>query len=68
MTRANNFGGQGLTGFNVRGFTSGEFYRNGFPINRGYPNAPDSNTIERVDVLRTLLAYMDVVTQVVRLT
>lgn len=52
VTRANNFGGQGLTGFNVRGFTSGEFYRNGFPINRGYPNAPDSNTIERVDVLR----------------
>ncbi|MDQ8778593.1 TonB-dependent receptor, partial [Acinetobacter baumannii] len=52
VTRANNFGGQGLTGFNMRGFTSGEFYRNGFPINRGYPNAPDSNTIERVDVLR----------------
>ncbi len=52
VTRANNFGGQGLTGFNLRGFTSGEFYRNGFPINRGYPNAPDSNTIERVDVLR----------------
>ncbi|MBJ6351148.1 MULTISPECIES: TonB-dependent siderophore receptor [Acinetobacter] len=52
LTRANNFGGQGLTGFNLRGFTSGEFYRNGFPINRGYPNAPDSNTIERVDVLR----------------
>lgn len=52
VTRANNFGGQGLTGLNLRGFTSGEFYRNGFPINRGYPNAPDSNTIERVDVLR----------------
>ncbi|MFV5535059.1 TonB-dependent siderophore receptor [Acinetobacter pittii] len=52
VTRANNFGGQGLTGFNLRGFTSGEFYRNGFPINRGYPNAPGSNTIERVDVLR----------------
>lgn len=52
VTRANNFGGQGLTGFNLRGFTSGEFYRNGFPINRGYPNAPDSNTIERIDVLR----------------
>jgi iron complex outermembrane receptor protein len=37
--RANNFGGQGLTTFTVRGFTTGEFYRNGFPINRGYPNA-----------------------------
>ena len=33
--RANNFGGQGLTTFTVRGFTTGEFYRNGFPINRG---------------------------------
>ena len=50
--RANNFGGQGLTTFTVRGFTTGEFYRNGFPINRGYPNMPDANTIERLDVLR----------------
>ncbi|WP_010225496.1 TonB-dependent siderophore receptor [Pseudomonas donghuensis] len=50
--RANNFGGQGLTTFTVRGFTTGEFYRNGFPINRGYPNAPDANTVERLDVLR----------------
>jgi len=41
--RANNFGGQGLTTFTVRGFTTGEFYRNGFPINRGYPNMPDAN-------------------------
>ena len=40
-----NFGGQGLTTFTVRGFTTGEFYRNGFPINRGYPNMPDANTI-----------------------
>ena len=50
--RANNFGGQGMTTFTVRGFTTGEFYRNGFPINRGYPNMPDANTIERLDVLR----------------
>ena len=50
--RANNFGGQGLTTFTVRGFTSGEFYRNGFPINRGYPNMPDANGIERLEVLR----------------
>ncbi|WP_122560266.1 TonB-dependent siderophore receptor [Pseudomonas viridiflava] len=50
--RANNFGGQGLTTFTVRGFTMGEFYRNGFPINRGYPNMPDANTIERLEVLR----------------
>lgn len=52
MGRANNFGGQGLTTFTVRGFTTGEFYRNGFPINRGYPNMPDANTIERLEVLR----------------
>ena len=50
--RANNFGGQGLTTLTVRGFTTGEFYRNGFPINRGYPNAPDANTVERLEVLR----------------
>ena len=50
--RGNNFGGQGLTGYTVRGFTSGEFYRNGFPVNRGYPNAPDAYNIERVEVLR----------------
>lgn len=50
--RANNFGGQGLTTFTVRGFTTGEFYRNGFAINRGYPNMPDANSIERLEVLR----------------
>ncbi|WP_171458303.1 TonB-dependent siderophore receptor [Acinetobacter sp. ANC 4910] len=50
--RANNFGGQGLTTFTSRGFSSGEYYRNGFPINRGYPNAPDSSTVERVEVLK----------------
>jgi iron complex outermembrane receptor protein len=50
--RANNFGGQGLTTFTVRGFTTGEFYRNGFPINRGYPNMPDANSIERLEVIR----------------
>lgn len=50
--RANNFGAQGLTTFTVRGFTTGEFYRNGFPINRGYPSMPDANTIERLEVLR----------------
>lgn len=50
--RANNFGGQGLTSFTVRGFTTAEFYRNGFPINRGYPSMPDANSIERLEVLR----------------
>ncbi|MCU4414616.1 TonB-dependent receptor [Acinetobacter sp. WU_MDCI_Axc73] len=50
--RGNNFGGQGLTNYTVRGFTSAEYFRNGFPINRGYPNAPDSYNVERIDVLR----------------
>ena len=50
--RVNNFGGQGLALFSTRGFTSGEFYRNGFPINRGYPTAPDASTIERLEVVR----------------
>ncbi len=36
-------GRQGLTTVTVRGFTTSEFYRNGFPINRGYPNMPDAN-------------------------
>ncbi|MCF7769465.1 TonB-dependent siderophore receptor [Achromobacter pulmonis] len=49
---ANNFGGQGLTTVTVRGFTTGEYYRNGFPINRGYPNAPDAYTLERLEVIR----------------
>ncbi|WP_407926571.1 TonB-dependent siderophore receptor [Acinetobacter baretiae] len=50
--RSNNFGGQGLTSYTVRGFTSSEYFKNGFPINRGYPNAPDRQTIQRIDVLK----------------
>ncbi|MFT4101888.1 MAG: TonB-dependent siderophore receptor [Burkholderiaceae bacterium] len=56
--RANNFGGQGLTSYSIRGFTTSEFYRNGFPINRGYPNAPDAYTIERLEVLRGPVASL----------
>lgn len=56
--RANNFGGLGLTTFTVRGFTSGEFYSNGFALNRGYPSAPDANTLERLEVLRGPAALM----------
>ncbi len=56
--RANNFGGQGLTSYSIRGFTGSEFYRNGFPINRGYPNAPDAYTIERLEVLRGPVASL----------
>lgn len=52
VTRQNNFGGQTLFNYAVRGFTTGEFYRNGFPVNRGYQSTPDIATIERVEVLR----------------
>ncbi|EQM76004.1 TonB-dependent siderophore receptor [Stutzerimonas stutzeri] len=52
VERGNNFGGQGLTEFLVRGFSSQEFYRNGFAVNRGYPNMPDAGTLERIEVLR----------------
>ena len=52
VERGNNFGGQGLTEFLIRGFNSQEFYRNGFAVNRGYPNMPDASTIERIEVLR----------------
>jgi len=52
VERGNNFGGQGLTEFLVRGFSTREFYRNGFAVNRGYPNMPDANTLERIEVLR----------------
>lgn len=52
IERGNNFGGQGLTEFLVRGFSTQEFYRNGFAVNRGYPNMPDASTIERLEVLR----------------
>lgn len=52
VTRQNNFGGQTLFNYAVRGFATGEFYRNGFPVNRGYQSTPDIATIERVEVLR----------------
>lgn len=38
--RANNFGGQGLTTFTVRGFTTGEFYRNGSRSTAATPMPP----------------------------
>ena len=52
VTRQNNFGGQTLFNYAIRGFATGEFYRNGFPVNRGYQSTPDAATIERVEVLR----------------
>ncbi|MCW8084024.1 TonB-dependent siderophore receptor [Sabulicella glaciei] len=52
VARQNDFGGQTLFEYAVRGFTTGEFFRNGFPVNRGYQSNPDSATIERIEVLR----------------
>lgn len=52
IARQNNFGGQTLFEYAVRGFTTSEFYRNGFPVNRGYQATPDAASIERVEVLR----------------
>lgn len=56
--RANNFAGLGLTEFTIRGFSTGEYYRNGFPINRGYPNSPDIVSIERIEVLKGPSAFL----------
>ena len=56
--RANNFAGLGLTEFTIRGFNTGEYYRNGFPINRGYPNSPDVVSIERIEVLKGPSAFL----------
>lgn len=56
--RANNFGGLGLTEFTIRGFPTGDYYRNGFPINRGYPNSPDIASIERIEVLKGPSAFL----------
>ncbi len=56
--RANPFAGLGLTEFTIRGFSTGEYYRNGFPINRGYPNSPDIVSIERIEVLKGPSAFL----------
>lgn len=56
--RANNFAGLGLTEFTIRGFNTGEYYRNGFPINRGYPPSPDVVSIERIEVLKGPSAFL----------
>jgi len=36
----------------LRGFNTGEIYRNGFSINRGFISSPDSSNLERVEVLK----------------
>jgi len=36
----------------VRGFTTSEFYQDGFSANRGYPSTPDAANLERIEVLK----------------
>jgi len=52
VTRGNNFGGLQISSYNLRGFNTGEIYRNGFSINRGFISPPDASNLERVEVLK----------------
>lgn len=52
VSKQNNFGGLTLYEYSVRGFTTSEFYKDGFSANRGYPSTPDAATVERIEVLK----------------
>lgn len=52
VSRQNNFGGLTLYEYSIRGFTTSEFYKDGFSANRGYPATPDAANIERIEVLK----------------
>ncbi|MEZ1512975.1 TonB-dependent siderophore receptor [Pseudomonas soli] len=52
VSRQNNFGGLTFLNYSVRGFTTGELYKNGFAVNRGSYSAPDTSSIERIEVLK----------------
>ncbi|QBF29107.1 TonB-dependent siderophore receptor [Pseudomonas tructae] len=52
VSRQNNFGGLTFLNYSVRGFTTGELYKNGFAVNRGSYSAPDTSNIERIEVLK----------------
>lgn len=52
VSKQNNFGGLTLYEYSVRGFTTSEFYKDGFSANRGYPSTPDSANVERIEVLK----------------
>lgn len=52
VSKQNNFGGLALYEYSVRGFTTSEFYQDGFSANRGYPSTPDAANIERIEVLK----------------
>ena len=52
VSKQNNFGGLTLYEYSVRGFTTSEFYKDGFSANRGFPSTPDVVSIERIEVLK----------------
>ncbi|MCI1035896.1 TonB-dependent siderophore receptor [Pseudomonas putida] len=52
VSRQNNHGGLTFLNYSVRGFTTGELYKNGFAVNRGSYSAPDTSNIERIEVLK----------------
>jgi len=52
VTRGNDFGGMNISAYNVRGFSTGVMYRNGFSSGKGTNSQPDASTIERVEVLK----------------
>ena len=52
VSKQNDFGGLTLYEYSVRGFTTSEFYKDGFSANRGYPSTPDAANIERIEVLK----------------
>jgi iron complex outermembrane receptor protein len=52
VSRQNNFGGLTFLSYSIRGFATGELYKNGFAVNRGSYSSPDASGIERIEVLK----------------
>jgi len=52
VTRGNNHGGMNIYDYNVRGFSTGVMYRNGFSSGKGNNSPPDASTLERIEVLK----------------
>ncbi|AWB20243.1 TonB-dependent siderophore receptor [Methylobacterium currus] len=52
VAQQNNFGGLSVFSYAIRGVTTSELYKNGFPLNRGYPPPPDAQNVERIEVLK----------------
>ena len=52
VAQQNNFGGLSVFSYAIRGVTTSELYKNGFPLNRGTPPPPDAQNVERIEVLK----------------